>query len=293
MRCLPRKIPDDAAFDVHLKRRLVNKPSYKKGLVKKSHIHAWLKHLETSLLYKYLKIKIDWSRRGCFEQQREEECHDGKVTDDNDIKPALEVTDLEDPLQAVVILNVISHTMVIDDEGIGLSKKKDDDVTEDQGIMAGTHSFRLAPGEGQTPISLLFDEWLRRRHSNKLWRCIAKLEREIEAHTSTLERQQWGQIYNSLNGQLGWKKTWHLLRHLLDPGNTKSATLKQLTQIIAESLAENASRYINTSWQSDMHLPPNVRAPNEQLDADISEGEDRFTPHRLRMMSVPGLAGVT
>ncbi|KAH7937494.1 hypothetical protein HPB49_012717 [Dermacentor silvarum] len=74
--------------------------------------------------------------------------------------------------------------------------------------------------------------WQRQRHNNKLRRRIAKLEREVEAHTSTLELQQWGQICNSLNGQLGCKKTWHLRRNLLDPGNTKSAAPNQLTKII-------------------------------------------------------------
>ncbi|MDD9361358.1 MAG: hypothetical protein PV344_00265, partial [Anaplasma sp.] len=63
VQCLPRNIPDDVAIDVHLKRRLVCKPSYKKGLVKKRNIHEWLKHLEHSPLYKYLKIKIDWGRK--------------------------------------------------------------------------------------------------------------------------------------------------------------------------------------------------------------------------------------
>ncbi|KAH6924810.1 hypothetical protein HPB50_025537 [Hyalomma asiaticum] len=52
VQCVPRNVPDDAAFDVHLKRRLVNK----------RHVHEWLKHLERSPLYKYLNIKIDWSR---------------------------------------------------------------------------------------------------------------------------------------------------------------------------------------------------------------------------------------
>ncbi|KAH7973975.1 hypothetical protein HPB49_008039 [Dermacentor silvarum] len=121
----------------------------------------------------------------------------------------------------------------------------------------------------------------RQRHNNKLRLSIAKLKREIEAHTSTLERQQWGQICNSLNGQLGCEKTWHLLRHLLHPGNTKSAARNQLTKIIhqypgtdAELLAELASRYINTSSQSDTHLPHYVGAPNEQLDADMSVAEN-------------------
>lgn len=51
VQCLPRNIPDDVAIDIHLKRRLVCKPSYKKGLVKKRNIHEWLKYLEHSPLY--------------------------------------------------------------------------------------------------------------------------------------------------------------------------------------------------------------------------------------------------
>ncbi|KAH7942200.1 hypothetical protein HPB49_021821 [Dermacentor silvarum] len=62
VQCLPRDILDDVAIDVHIKRRLVCKPSYKKGLVKKRNVHEWLKHLEHSPLYKYLKIRVDWSR---------------------------------------------------------------------------------------------------------------------------------------------------------------------------------------------------------------------------------------
>lgn len=61
VQCLPRNIPDDAAFDVHLKRRLVNKRLYKEGLINKQNVHEWLKHLEHSPLSKHLKIKIDWS----------------------------------------------------------------------------------------------------------------------------------------------------------------------------------------------------------------------------------------
>ncbi|KAH6923126.1 hypothetical protein HPB50_022984 [Hyalomma asiaticum] len=98
VQCLPRKVPDAAAFDVHIKRRLFNKPSYKKGLVTKRHVHTWLKHLAHSPLYKHLKIKTDWSHLVV----QEEEC-DGKF-DDDEIEPAPEVTDLDDPLQAVIAI---------------------------------------------------------------------------------------------------------------------------------------------------------------------------------------------
>ncbi|KAH7950419.1 hypothetical protein HPB49_023835 [Dermacentor silvarum] len=38
--CLPRNVPDDEAIDVHIKRKLVSKASYRRGLVKKSSGHA-------------------------------------------------------------------------------------------------------------------------------------------------------------------------------------------------------------------------------------------------------------
>ncbi|KAH6933943.1 hypothetical protein HPB50_019135 [Hyalomma asiaticum] len=53
-----------------------------------------------------------------------EEEDDGKVNDD-EIEPPPEVTDLDDPLQAAIALNVISHTMLIDDAAI-LNTKRDD-----------------------------------------------------------------------------------------------------------------------------------------------------------------------
>ncbi|KAG0414678.1 hypothetical protein HPB47_008170 [Ixodes persulcatus] len=158
VQCLPRNIPDDVAIDVHLKRRLVCKPSYKRGLVKKRNIHEWLKHLEHSPLYKYLKIKIDWRRLANVQD-------DGAV-DDDEIEPAPEVTDLEDPMQAVIALNTMAHTLIFDDGACGVdtvaaitaARTAVHSASDDLGLIEGTHSLHVAPGEGQTPISLLFDD---------------------------------------------------------------------------------------------------------------------------------------
>ncbi|KAL3222556.1 hypothetical protein MRX96_028413 [Rhipicephalus microplus] len=49
--CLPRLVPEDAAIDVHVKRRLVSPAMYRRGLVKRGNILAWLKHLEHAPLY--------------------------------------------------------------------------------------------------------------------------------------------------------------------------------------------------------------------------------------------------
>ncbi|XP_049268911.1 uncharacterized protein LOC125757387 [Rhipicephalus sanguineus] len=42
VQCLPRNVPEDAAIDVHIKRRLVSKASYRRGLVKKGTVHVQL-----------------------------------------------------------------------------------------------------------------------------------------------------------------------------------------------------------------------------------------------------------
>ncbi|KAH7985883.1 hypothetical protein HPB49_026240 [Dermacentor silvarum] len=96
--------------------------------------------------------------------------------------------------------------------------------------------------------------WRGQRHNKKLRRRIAKIERDIEAHSATLQRQQWGQICNTLNGQMGCKKTCHYLRHLIDPSSSKSAVRKQFELIIhqypgtdEELLDELANHYMNTS----------------------------------------------
>ncbi|KAH7938459.1 hypothetical protein HPB49_023858 [Dermacentor silvarum] len=130
--------------------------------------------------------------------------------------------------------------------------------------------------------------WRRRRHNKKLRRRIAKLERDIDAHSATLERQQWGQICNSLNGQMGCKKTWHLLRHLIDPGSSKLAVRKQFERIMHqypgtdEELLEELANQCNTSLQNQksssanattVQLPQYTGIPNQELDADISEAE--------------------
>ncbi|KAH6925557.1 hypothetical protein HPB50_007109 [Hyalomma asiaticum] len=101
VQCLPRNVPEDAAIDVHFKRRLVNKASYKRGLVKRSNIHSWLKHLETTPLYKYVNVKIDGSRVTQL---------DGDEAECDEIEPLPEITD--DPVQAAVALNAVSRTLV-------------------------------------------------------------------------------------------------------------------------------------------------------------------------------------
>ncbi|XP_075728276.1 uncharacterized protein LOC142769176 [Rhipicephalus microplus] len=145
VRCLPRNIPDDAAIDVHIKRKLVSKSTYKHGLVKRSNIHAWLKHLENTPLYKHLNVYIDWSRLERFDDD------DAVGTyDDDEIEALPEIIDLDDPMQAAIALNAVSRTLVYDDMGVGGGEGEaaDEMVVSDEDaskLVDNTYSLHVAP----------------------------------------------------------------------------------------------------------------------------------------------------
>ncbi|XP_077560716.1 uncharacterized protein LOC144175511 [Haemaphysalis longicornis] len=114
VQCLPRSVPEDVAIDVHIKRRLVSPASYKGGLVKRSNILAWLKHLENTTLYRGLNVRIDWSRLEQFDGDAATNNDD----DDNDdeIEALPETIDLDDSLQVAIALNAVAKSMLYDDE---------------------------------------------------------------------------------------------------------------------------------------------------------------------------------
>ncbi|KAH7935339.1 hypothetical protein HPB52_006419 [Rhipicephalus sanguineus] len=73
----------------------------------------------------------------------------------------------------------------------------------------------------------LLRRWRRQRHNKKLRRRLETLAREIENHRLALAQQQWGQLCDGLNGQMSSKRTWHLLRQLLDPCSSKLEVRKR------------------------------------------------------------------
>ncbi|KAL3254794.1 hypothetical protein MRX96_017536 [Rhipicephalus microplus] len=129
-------------------------------------------------LIQYLKIKIDWSRLANVQ--------DNGDVDDGGIEPAPEVTDLEEPMQAAIALNAMAHTMIFDDGACVITNcvnsggdvaaesvagKAAHSAADEIGLIEGTHSLHVAPGEGQTPISLLFDD----EEEEKSFHCKPKI----------------------------------------------------------------------------------------------------------------------
>ncbi|KAL3249208.1 hypothetical protein MRX96_056153 [Rhipicephalus microplus] len=119
----------------------------------------------------YYKIKIDCNRITNVQ--------DNSDVDQDEIQPAPDVTDLDNPMQAAIALNTIAHTMIFDDGACIITNCVNSDrdamasttpaessagkaahsAADEVGLIEGTHTLHVATGDGQNPIFLLFDEY--------------------------------------------------------------------------------------------------------------------------------------
>lgn len=128
---------------------------------------------------------------------------------------------------------------------------------------------------------------------------MTSLEKEIAAHATELVRNQWDNICDQLQGNLGMKKKWQLLKHLIDPNLSKIEQKNRLTQVIhkypgsdTEILNKVRDTYLSPSPTSPK-LPNYTGLQNSDMDRDISETEVRAAIAKLRTNSAPGPDGVT
>ncbi len=120
VRQLPRDIDDEHCIYVHIKRKKIHKASFVHGLVKKQSVKAWLVYLIDKPLYTFYNITI---------------------ADDFLSNNVVEKTQID--------LDEISEEIPIEDSL----------VAQQQTLMWNDEKFlRIAPGEQNVPISLLFDE---------------------------------------------------------------------------------------------------------------------------------------
>ncbi|KAH7943921.1 hypothetical protein HPB52_013129 [Rhipicephalus sanguineus] len=66
---------------------------------------------------------------------------------------------------------------------------------------------------------------------NRKIRKIAEINREIEAHCARLCEQEWQQLCDTMDGNMSAGRTWKILRHLLDPTSTRTATRVQMAKL--------------------------------------------------------------
>lgn len=68
----------------------------------------------------------------------------------------------------------------------------------------------------------LSKRWKRQRLNRKLRLRIAAVTEEAAQYATQLAQTNWANFCGTLKGTLGTKRTWNLLRALLDPTSTKT-----------------------------------------------------------------------
>ncbi|KAM7315618.1 hypothetical protein ISCGN_005401 [Ixodes scapularis] len=142
--------------------------------------------------------------------------------------------------------------------------------------------------------------WTKQRLNRRLRKKVAELNRSIEEHCRTLNRQQWDEMCNAVDGQLHNGKAWSLLKHLLDATNTKSHQRDHLARLIHKEIGECGKDVVAARLRAK-YLPetptaqhgPYTGEPNEELDRDFSVEEIRTALHDLNSRSAPGPDGVS
>ncbi|KAH7935585.1 hypothetical protein HPB52_009993 [Rhipicephalus sanguineus] len=124
----------------------------------------------------------------------------------------------------------------------------------------------------------ILERWKRQKHNRTLKRRLATLQTQITAHAEELCRSNWGQVCNSIAGNLSTKYAWHLLRHVIKPTNARTTSQHHIahlfhnTTLFPDSFLDQL-RTAHTAPGTSSPLPPYTGAPNEALDNNISEQE--------------------
>lgn len=102
---LPRTVHDDHTVNVNLKRHLASETVYMHGTITHSQIHAWLRVLCDSSLYRYYGITVDEELLEQCMTEVENECDEIEVLDPDCINEC-------DPVDAVLAMTANQETLV-------------------------------------------------------------------------------------------------------------------------------------------------------------------------------------
>lgn len=143
---LPRRLDDDYAFNVCIKKHLIHKSNYLRGYVKKSVVKAWLRYLIDTPLYKREGIVLD------------ERFFDSYATDgiEGEELIELEVTETVDAPRDVPSIPECNDRVqldVVDDEG-ELFLRQQQTVAWNEDMC-----LNIAPAQNRTPTSIVYDEY--------------------------------------------------------------------------------------------------------------------------------------
>lgn len=137
--------------------------------------------------------------------------------------------------------------------------------------------------------------WKRQRLNRRLRKKIAEINKNIEEHCRTLNRQQWDELCNAVDGQLHNGKAWNLMKHLLDETKTKSHQRDCLARLIHKEIEKHGEDAVTARLRAK-YMPPTSTLQhgpyegdrNEALDQDFNVEEIRTALHNLNSKSAPG-----
>ncbi|KAH7983163.1 hypothetical protein HPB52_009699 [Rhipicephalus sanguineus] len=78
----------------------------------------------------------------------------------------------------------------------------------------------------------ILERWKPQKHNRTLKRRLATLHTQITARAEELCRSNWGQVCNSIAGNLSTKYAWHLLRHLINPTNSRTTSQHRIARLL-------------------------------------------------------------
>ncbi|XP_065304810.2 uncharacterized protein [Dermacentor albipictus] len=126
---LPRDVEEDQALCVHIKRRMIYKSVYIRGMVKKTELLPWLVFLEKSTLYRYYGIRIS-------REKADKLCDKVVEPSDENAERIDDPVDHHNPMETALAMSLGQQTLIIDDSNV----------------------LVVAPGEGITPVSIVYDQ---------------------------------------------------------------------------------------------------------------------------------------
>ncbi|KAG0415802.1 hypothetical protein HPB47_007024 [Ixodes persulcatus] len=124
----------------------------------------------------------------------------------------------------------------------------------------------------------LTKRWKRQRHNKVLRKKIAELTTKAEEYAIKLASQNWYGVCDRIRGNLGSAQSWRLLRALIDPGKTKTATTNRLAELVFK-IPEPQDRIMDQLATRYLCLDPPVVQPdyegreNPDLDRSITVEE--------------------
>ncbi|XP_077507391.1 uncharacterized protein LOC144118181 [Amblyomma americanum] len=139
------------------------------------------------------------------------------------------------------------------------------------------------------------------QNNERLGKMYARLEAvESQPHTPSVRYKHLGPKVPSTSGKLSSGKTWCLLRHLIDPLSSKTATNRNLTKVLNtykvdghRLLEDLKAKYLKTAKGQYPVSERNERPDNEELERQFTMTELWRAIDDSKKRSAPGRDAIT